>query len=358
MNKYKENLLLSLIILICLLGSVFSYLKIININNYEYTKENFQQPDLKYGIYPWTVRSIDTQVVSKHWENVTRDSIINQVKLIKETGANYVAIGTPYNRLDDMRIWVEEIHNAGLNVWFRSHWNEWEGDWGVPSTLKPDEYLERTRVFILQNPELFKEGDSFSMCVEAENVGVGIGNKFLNWDEFKKFVLNEIVVSNKAFEEIGLKGKVHTNWLSLNAWTVENIVDKDFANNIGLITVDHYAGQSSTIGELDNSTDLVNKTIKDLEYYHKKFGVPVLLGEWGYQIYQEVSDVRQANVINQMFMKLRTLDFLVGVNYWVHMGNTSSLFMDEYGSNPTPRLGSEVLRNYYDPMSFVERTEN
>ncbi len=358
MNKYKENLLISLIIFFSLIGSAFSLWKAVKPAYYKYSKENLKQPVLKAGIYPWSVRSIDTQVVSKHWENVSRESIKEQVNLIKVNGANYVAIGTPYDRLEDMRMWVEEIHSAGMNVWFRSHWIGWEGDEGVPATLKPNEYLEKTKNFIVSNPELFREGDSFAVCVEAENVGIGLGMRFLNWEEFKTFLLNEIFVANQVFEEIGMKGKIHTNWLSVNGWTAKNILNKELSGIIGMVTVDNYVGQTKTIGESDSSEKLVNQTLDDLNTIHEKLNVPILIGEWGYQIYQPVSDVRQANVINQMFMKLRTLDYLIGVNYWVHMGNTSSIFSDKSGSNPTPRLGAEVLRYYFNPLSFVEETGN
>jgi hypothetical protein len=219
--------------------------------------------------------------------------------------------------------------------------------------MKPDEYLDKTYTFIINNPDLFSEGDSFTVCMEAEEGGVGLGKRFLNWDEYKNFLLKEIYTANNAFNKIGMNGKVYTNWLSVNGWIVENIFDEAMVNKIGLITVDHYVNQTETIGKMDNSDDIVDQTVKDLNSYYEKYKVPILLGEWGYQIFQPVSDVNQANVINKMFMRLRTLNYLVGVNYWTHMGNSASIFGDEYGSNLTPRLGAEVLRYYFNPMSFV-----
>ena len=354
MNKYKENLLSILLILFCFIGSLSAFWKTIKPDDIKYSKENMKQPEITIGVNPWSVRSIDTQVISKHWLNVSRESIKEQVDLIKSLGANYVAIGTPYDRADDMRLWVDEIHNAGMNVWFRSHWNEWEGDEGQPSTLKAKDYLDKTYNFIKINPDLFHPGDSFTMCVEAEQVGVGLGKRFLNWDEYKVFLLDQIYLSNQAFSEIGLKGKIHTNWLSTNGWVVENIFDEKLVSNIGLITVDHFVGQTNTIGGVDDSDELVEQTINDLNMFHNMFDKPIFLGEWGYQIYQNVPDVRQANVINKMYSKLQTLDYLIGTNYWVHMGNTSSLFGDESGSNITPRFGAEVIKHFYTPTSAIE----
>ena len=62
-----------------------------------------------------------------------------QVALIADLGVNYIAVGTPYERVEEIRMWSEEIHMRGLNVWFRSHWDEWEGDDGRPATMTPAE---------------------------------------------------------------------------------------------------------------------------------------------------------------------------------------------------------------------------
>lgn len=354
MNIYKQKLILFFIVLLCTIGSGYSLAKTVILKEVPEKMPDTTQNNIKYGAYPWVVRSVDTQVVSRHWENVSRESIREQLVLIKETGANYVAIGTPYDRLEDLKMWVEEAHAMGLNVWFRSYWNEWLGREGAAATMKPNEYLDKTYAFIINNPELFQEGDSFTVCMEAEEAGVGLGKRFLNYEEYKNFLIGEIVTANNAFEAIGMKGKIYTNWLSVNGWIVDNIFDEELVKKIGLITVDHYVLQTSTIGETDDSAALVNQTIEDLDRFHEKFDVPILLGEWGYQIFQPVSDVMQANVINQMFIKLKNLDYLVGINYWTHMGNTASIFGDEFGTNTKPRLGSEVLRYYYNPLSFVE----
>lgn len=354
MNIYKQKIILIMIIFIAFIGSGFSVWDSIMSKNYKYSDVLLVQPQINPRVFPWSVRSVDTQVVSKHWENVSRDLIRQQVALIKNIGANYVAIGTPYNRLRDMRMWVEEIHNAGMNVWFRSHWNEWEGHEGASSTMKPNEYLDATYSFIIANKDLFKEGDSFTVCMEAEEAGIGLGKKFLNWDEYKGFLLDEIFTANSAFENIGLNNKVYTNWLSVNGWIVENIFDKKLVSSIGLITIDHYVGQSNTIEEVDNSNAMVEQTINDFNSIHNKFNVPLLVGEWGYQIFQPVSDVRQADVINKMLLKFRTLDYLVGVNYWVNMGNTAAIFGDQYGSNLVPRMGAEVIKSYFDPLGSIQ----
>lgn len=308
----------------------------------------YAQPELAKEKNKWPLRSVDTQVISKHWPDVTRDAVIEQVALIKQLGANYVAIGTPYDRVEDMRMWAEEIHAAGMNVWFRSHWAEWEGDEGLPATMSPEEYLDRTRAFIVNNPDLFHEGDAFTVAVEAEQVGIGLGKRFLTWNEYRDFLWAEITVASEAFISIGLEGKVHTNWLSMNGWIVDNVMTQEFAQRIGLIVVDHFPGQTQTIGEKDNIPFIVDQMLVDLDRYHEKLGVPIILGEWGYQIFQNVDDASQAEFVELLLSRVSTRSYLIGLNYWVHMGNPAALIRDEMGSNLTLRPAALTLKSFYD----------
>jgi hypothetical protein len=310
-------------------------------------KDGYSQPALVEGKYPWSVRSVDTQIISKHWPEVSREAVEEQVVMISDLGVNYIAIGTPYDRLDDIKLWADVIHARGINVWFRSHWLSWEGDEGVPADMTPQQYLDYTYKFIVRNPDLFREGDSFTVAVEAEQVGVGLGRKFLTWDEYRQFLLSEISIASDAFEEIGLGGKVHTNWLSMNGWVVENELTPDLVDKVGLIVVDHFVDQSKTFGRVNNADEIVNKTVNDLDSYFTKYRVPILLGEWGYQIFQEVPEEVQAEVVAKMFRGLKNKPYLIGVNYWTHMGNTSALIDDEFGTNLRFKQAAYVVKSYY-----------
>ncbi len=354
-EKFWKSLITHALLVVFLLGSVSGiWLHRRSSIGTRTSADSYLQPPLSYGTYPWTVRSIDTQIISKHWPDVTRDSVREQVALLKALGVNYIAVATPYDRLDDLRIWAEEIHAAGLQVWFRPHWAEWEGDEGLPATMSPEEYLRRTAQFIRANPELFVAGDAFTVAVEAEQVGVGLGKRFLTWDEYRDFLLAEISTANKAFSDIGLEGEVYTNWLSMNGWVVENQFTQELADKLGLIVVDHFVGQSQTIGSLNDPDEIVRRTIRDLDSYYRRWNVPILLGEWGYQIYQEVPEDIQAEVIDKLFTELKTKEYLVGVNYWTHLGNTASIIGDEYGANLQYRKAAEVIRSYYNPLSITE----
>lgn len=352
MTQFSKNIIFYLCLILIFAGAGWSgfsaYSNKITVGA---LNDPYKQPPLLYEKFPWTIRSVDTQVISKHWPDVREEAIKEQVGLLKNLGVNYIAIGTPYDRVEDMRLWTNQIHAAGLNVWFRSHWAEWEGDEGLPSTLSKEDYLRRTKDFILANPDLFVEGDAFTVAVEAEQVGIGLGMRFLNWNEYREFLLLEIAVANEAFTEIGLEGKIHTNWLSMNGWILDNQMTQEVMDKIDLIVVDHFVNQSQTIGELEDISTIVNVTSQDLDRWHEKFGKPIFIGEWGYHIFQTVSDDRQAEVIKAMFTEFASKDYLVGVNYWVHMGNPAALIGDEYGTNLTYREAAEVIRSFYNPSA-------
>lgn len=334
------------------------YMMYLRLNKFSTSAKDLDliQPDISNDGYHFTVRSVDTQVVSKHWKGVTEEMVRDQITAIKSLGVNYVAIGTAYDELEDMRKWTTEIHRQGLHVWFRSHWLEWEGDNGRPATMTPDAYLDRTEQFILANPDLFQEGDAFTVAVEAEQAGVGPGKRFLNWDEYKKFLLLEISTSNKAFKRIGMDKKVYTNWLSMNGWVAQNVITPELAKAFGLITVDHFSPQSDTIGTFDAPEAIANRMSEDLDAMYLRLKVPIYLGEWGYQINQETTEDHQAAVAEAVLSKLVVKPYLVGMNYWVHMGHYSRLFNDQGGKIVHERAVAGVVRYFFTDGQSAQPT--
>ncbi len=350
MKSFKQLLTIYTVLILILIGSIFgTYVSVHKNTIVTAQTADYSQPILPGSEGDWKIQSIDTQIISKNWPNVTQAAIHEQITLLKALGVNYIAVDTPYDRVDELKMWTDEIHLQGLHVWFRSHWDGWEGDDGQPATLLPDQYLSSTEKFIEANPNLFKPGDSFTVAVEPENVGVGLGKRFLTWDIYRSFLLNQVSIANEGFAKINLKNKIYTNWISVNGWVVDNEFTPELAKNLGLITVDHYVGQNSTIGDYGDSNTIVNQTMTDLDRFHSRFEVPILLGEWGYQIFQTVPDELQAQVIQSMFTALKTRNYIVGVNYWTHMGNTASIIGDQYGSNLKYRQGAIVIQSFYLP---------
>ncbi len=86
----------------------------------------------------FTVQSIDTMKYSRDKARITlkdpsfNQEIKTQIKLIAETGANYVAIDTPYDLefIPVLKRWVDAAHEQGLSVWFRGNLSGWESWFG------------------------------------------------------------------------------------------------------------------------------------------------------------------------------------------------------------------------------------
>ncbi len=345
MIKKFESIIVTSIFVVAIV--YISYMLYLRLNKFSTNNLDLAEPEIQADGFHFKVRSVDTQVVSKHWKGVSEEMVREQVTAIKSLGVNYVAIGTPYDELEDMRKWTREIHAQGLHVWFRSHWLEWEGDNGRPATMTPEQYLDKTEKFILANRELFQEGDAFTVAVEAEQAGVGPGKRFLNWEEYKAFLLLEVNVANKSFKQIGLDRKIHTNWLSMNGWVAQNVVTPELAKQLGLITIDHFSPQSDTIGTFDTPESIANRMSEDLDAMYLRLKVPLFLGEWGYQINQESGEDHQAAVAEAVFSRLVVKPYLVGANYWVHMGHYSRLFNDQGGKIVHERPVAGVVRYFF-----------
>jgi hypothetical protein len=289
------------------------------------------------------IRSIDTQIVTKHWGDVPVENIQTQVSMLKELNPNFISISVPYDHPERIKLWADEIHRAGLNVWFRSHWLNWEGEENRPRDLTPEQYIKKTQQFIIKNNSIFQEGDAFTMAVEPEQVGVQEGSRISSWDEYNQFIVDQIDGSNDAFTQIGLKGKIHTNWMSMNGWVVDKGLKPETVKKMGLITVDHYPTQDVALAPEVFADNLAN----DLEKFFQKWKVPIILGEWGYHIKVDVSDEEQEKVISAALSRLKDKSFLIGFNYWAHMGNSARLINDQSGTSLQYRPAANALKQYF-----------
>lgn len=290
------------------------------------------------------VKSIDTQIVSKNWGKVDPDNIRLEVQKDRALGVNYLAISTPYDHPDIMKAWADEIHAQGLNVWFRSHWLSWEGDENHASTMSIKDYLDKTAAFVEANPALFRAGDAFTFCVEPEQVFTARGTDVYDWYTYNKFVVDQVDRADESFAAIGLASKIHTNWISMNGWVVENALEQTTVDKLGLITVDHYSNEKIIVPP----AALAETLSTDLDRFYQKWQKPILIGEWGYNIEQEVPDIDQREVMAEVTKMIHTKSYIVGLNYWADMGNSSRILDDNYGVDLKYRPAAIVLRDFYN----------
>jgi len=293
------------------------------------------------------IRSIDTQIVSKHWKGTGRYSIRRQVSMIKNLGATYVAISTPYNRPEEIRLWSDEIHRAGLRVWYRSHWLEWEGDEGYIANLSQADYLTKTSQFIITNKDIFKEGDAFTVCVEPEQMYTARSKK-MDWEELNKFIVDQADVADEAFAKIGHKDEIYTNWISVNGYIGLSGLTERTVKRLGLITLDHYPKADQGLLR----TEMADRWLQEIDRVHEKWQVPILLGEFGYNVEKEVTSAEQKRAVDLMLEKARTRPYIIGINYWVHMGNSSRIINDILGQPVSYRSAAYSLRAF-----FVEKSK-
>src|SRR3972149_6477098 len=253
----------------------------------------------------WEIQSIDTVKYSRDLarekaKDSSFDEVIDtQVRLIAETGATHVAVGTPYAEefVPFLKRWVSAARKYGLKVWFRGNVPGWERWFGYPK-IDRNEHTSLVREFILANGALFEEGDIFSSCTECENGGPGD--------------------PRRSGDVAGL------------------VMDEETTNSLGnIVVIDHYVGSTE-------------KLAKDLKNIAEKSGGKVILGEFGApisNIHANFNEEEQATWIRLALSEISDIPELMGVNYWTSFGGSTRLWDSDY----RPRKAVEVIRGYYKP---------
>jgi len=288
---------------------------------------------------PWQIESIDTMKYSRDQartglNNPTYTNEVNkQVAAIAATGANYIAIDTPY---DDefapiLKLWVHAARVNGLHVWFRGNWAGWEGWFNYPS-INEATHISKTQQFILENKNLFQNGDIFTACPECEN-----GLKLNPGDpqqvaSFRQFLISENSVEKKAFASIDKN--VAVNYISMNADVARAVMDKQTTQELGgIVVIDHYV---QTPEQLANDVaDIAQQT-----------GGKVVLGEFGAPIPDlqgTMTEKQQKDWIEDALQLLSVDKNLIGVNYWVNEGGSTALWR----LDGTPKPAVSVITSFY-----------
>lgn len=316
---------------------------------------DYSQPDLPTTNSGWKFNSIDEQVVTKSdaWNQDATKRNLEFDQLTAITGITHVAIAVPYENLTKYTSYVAGARAKGLKVFHRSHWNSWEGDNSIPVGLSRQDYLEDTYRFIVANPTLFAEGDLFGMCVEPNNANDN-GNYTFRTPEnaggnftiskFNEFCKDQVKYANAAFAAIGLERKIYTFPISpsvslLNlggqSWTAtsgnnDGLGNSDFITYFGgYCSIDHYEADAiRTASEYDTAYN------NDLDKWALGFpGCKLFIGEFGYHTTTSVADGEQLGVFDKCLTSIRSKNFIVGFNAWVHMASTTaSLWLDSSGT--------------------------
>jgi hypothetical protein len=287
----------------------------------------------------WQIKSVDTMKYSRDLSgqalgDSTFDTTIDtQVKAIAQTGANTVAVATPYDEkfVPVLSRWVAAARRYNMHVWFRGNFSAWEGWFGQDASLSRDDHLKMMRSFIDSNVNLFRDGDMFSPCPECENGGPGDPRKG-DADGFRKFMTDEKQACDGGFKKIGKN--VNCGLWPMNYDVAKLVVDPQTAKAMGgVVVIDHYV-------------DTPQKLTSDIGNLEKQTGAKIFLGEVGVPIPDingKMTDKEQADWLEAALLGISKDPQVIGLNYWTSFGGSTAIFSDDGSSKPA----AGILTKYF-----------
>lgn len=287
----------------------------------------------------WEIRSVDTVKYSRDnsWEMLNKpeyDEIIDkQVADIAGLGVSHIAIATPYDEqfVPYLKRWVEKARKHKLKVWFRGNFSGWE-KWFNYEKISREEHKKLLEQFIVNNPNLFEDGDIFTSCPECENGGPGDPRFTTDVSGHRQFLIEEYQISQNSFQQINKK--VIPGYYSMNYDVAKLIMDNKTTQALGgIVAIDHYVADPK-------------KLLEDSKQIAQTSGGRVVLGEFGAPIPDingAMNEAQQAQWINEAFEEIKKAPEIVGVNYWVNIGGSTKLW-DEDGKR---RQAADVVRNFF-----------
>lgn len=293
----------------------------------------------------WEVRAVDTVKYSRDnsWEMLTKpeyDEVIDkQTADIASLGVSHIAIATPYDKqfLPYLKRWVEKARKHKLKVWFRGNFSGWE-KWFEYKAISREEHKRLLAEFILNNPDLFENGDIFTSCPECENGGPGDPRFINDVPEHRQFLIEEYKISEDSFRAINKN--VTSGFYSMNYDVAKLIMDKPTTEALGgIVAIDHYVKDPKKVAE-------------DAKKIAQQSGGKVILGEFGApipDIHGNMNEVQQAQWIEEALNEVRNTPEIIGVNYWVNIGGSTKLW-DEDGKR---RKAADTIGKFFNATRRV-----
>lgn len=293
----------------------------------------------------WELRSVDTVKYSRDLtgqmlERPEFDEVIEkQVADIASTGASHIALGSPYDAqyVPFLERWVKIARKHKLKVWFRGNFSGWE-KWFNYEKITRDDHKRLLEEFILNNPDLFEDGDIFTSCPECENGGPGDPRQNGDVLGHRQFLIDEYNISLKSFGKINKK--VNTGFYSMNYDVAKLIMDKPTTQALGgIVSIDHYVKDPK-------------KVAKDAKEIALTSGGKVVLGEFGAPIPDingDLSEIQQNQWIEEALKEVKNTPEIIGVNYWVNVGGSTRLWNED----GTRRLAADTIAKFYNETIIV-----
>lgn len=289
----------------------------------------------------WQFQAIDTMKYSRdlareRTDDAAFDAVIDaQVKAIAETGATHLAVATPYDKefLPFLARWVAAARRYNLGVWFRGNWSGWEG-WFDYKRISRTQHLLLTEDFVLDNPDLFQDGDVFSSCPECENGGPGDPRRTGDTAGHRQFIVAEYEIVKNVFAR--LHKNVAANYFSMNGDVARLVMDRDTTARLDdIVTIDHYV----------KTPEILARDVRSLA---EASGGKIVLGEYGFpipDIHGTATEARQAEWLEDFFSAIVGMPEIVGVSYWTNVGGSTAIW--DSGNEARPAVA--VVKKYYSP---------
>lgn len=287
----------------------------------------------------WEFRSVDTVKYSRDLAGQMLDKpgfdqvIEKQVADIASLGATHIALGSPYDEkyIPFLTRWIKSARNHNLKVWFRGNFSGWESWFGF-ERIGREEHKKLLYEFIVNNPELFQDGDIFTSCPECENGGSGDPRFNSDAKGHKKFLIDEYNISLEAFGKINKK--VNVGFYSMNYDVAKLIMDRETTQALGnIVVIDHYIKDPIHVSE-------------DARKIAAQSGGKVVLGELGApipDIHGDLSEEDQAKWIEEALEEAKKTQVIIGINYWVNVGGSTRLWNDD----GTSRKAVDILKRFF-----------
>jgi hypothetical protein len=264
--------------------------------------------------------------------------------------ASYATVDVYYDDPVYMRRWVRAVRAARLRVWFRAHWYAWETHRETKGDMAPGEYIEATRRFLQQHSDLVQDGDIFDFCAEPENGAYWTDRYGSGWSwhgnalakaAFNAFVRSGVHMAGTTLANRG-KRQVLVTAISMNSSIAFRVLSSPTAKRLAMITLDLYPE-----GQTTNPAAAARAMVSEIETIHRRWHLPILIGEHGYARDRLVSDATQAAVLAAEFAAIERIPYVVGFNYWVDAGGVryggyTNLYTLR-GGKWTPRAAAAVV---------------
>jgi hypothetical protein len=295
---------------------------------------------------PWPITCVDTMKTSRdnarRWAALPNlQSLIDgEMQAIVEMQANCVAIGTPYDEefLPYLKLWVQSAREHQLKVWFRGNFSQWENWFEYSGDMSIEQLFSSGTRFVENNPDLFLDGDIFTLAPEAENGGPFDQVELDEHESYRQFLINKYNWCTAEFLKINKE--VTCNWLSMNGGLAMRMYDQETIDAIGgVVTIDHYIKTPEEMGEF-------------IRYFADNFQARVVVGEFGAPIPQingDMDEEQQAEfvekLLREIYMNRADID---GINYWILFDGSTHLLNPDY----SPRESAMVIKKYMQPATI------